>query len=240
MGATNAKWRGGQLAFYDGTTYETALPLAPRYLYDDFEGDTYNSNIWLYNDAGNATQNVVAGDVVLLFTNTNQNQEAGIEASVGSLDWDASKGLIIEFRINLAVLPNAAEVEGHWGILGEILVDDKQIVTAEDYKEYCVFSVVANGTVTVNCDDNVAGSQHAVATGVTVVAGAYHVYRIDITDITNILFYIDGVQVAPTTTFTLDSLVSDLVQPVAFLTKHDGTGVGTMNVDYIKIWQAMR
>ena len=241
MGATKSGWRGSQLFFRDGTTYETVLPLAPQVVFDDFRGAVYDSNQWLYNDAGAATEALsadVAGvhDVVLTFDATNENQEAGIGWQGNQLPFNPTKGLVLEARMALVTLPTLV-TEAHLGFLGEAFVDDKQIVSAEDYKIYCVFSAVGSGIITINCDDNVAGPQHAVATGITVLAGAYHIYRIDMTDITNILFYIDGAGVATGTTFTLDSLVADTLQPVAFMTKHDGAGLGVMNVDFIKIWQ---
>lgn len=239
MGATKAKWRGGQLAFYDGTTYETVKPVAPRVLIEDFEGDTLNTDKLLYADTANEdTQAVDGGNAVLTLTADATQQEAGVLASGNSLDWDPTKGLIFEARIKLSVLPTL-DTEAHFGFLGEAQTDDKQIVVAEDYKKYCVFTADGSGIITINCDDNVAGSQHAVATGVTVLATAFHVYRIDITNIADIKFYIDGVGVATGTTFTLDSLVADTLQPIALLTK-PANGVGTMLLDYIKVWQATR
>lgn len=240
MGETKAKWRGNQLAFYDGTTHETVRPIAPRVLIEDFEGDTLDTNKWLYADTVNQdTQAVNGGNAVLTFTADATQQEAGVLAAGNSLDWDPTKGLIFETRLRLSVLPTQI-VEAHWGFLGEAQVDDKQIIAAEDYLIDCVFTADGSGIITINCDDNVAGAQHAVATGITVVAGDFHVYRIDITDITNIKFYIDGAGVATATTFTLDSLVADTLQPIALLTKSADTGVGTMLVDYIKVWQATR
>ncbi len=243
MGATKAKWRGGQLAFFDGTTQETVLPLAPRYFEDDFIGAAYDSNVWLYNDAGAATQALSADaggvtDVVLTFDATNENQEAGIGWQGNVLGWDISKGLVVEFRVNLAVLPTLV-AEGHIGVLGEALVDDQQISSADDYAEHCVFSFDGGGAVTINADDG-TNETTAAATGITVLAAAYHVYRIDFTDDSNVRFYIDGVDVTPAAGVDMSDIASPLVQPVAFLTKHDGAGLGTMNVDYIKIWQATR
>ena len=241
MGETKANWRANQLFFYDGATGETVRPASPRVLIEDFEGDALNTDKWLaaIDIGGNSSNAVNAGAALGTFTNANENQEVGTVAAGNSLDWDVSKGLIIEFRIALTVLPTLV-TEAHWGLLGEAQVDDKQIVSAEDYAEYCVFTADGSGIITINCDDNVAGAQHAVATGVTVLATVYHIYRIDVTDITDIHFYIDGERVAASTTFTLNSLVSDLVQPVAIMTKHDGAGLGTLSVDYIKIWQATR
>jgi len=206
MGATKAKWRGNQLAFYDGTTYETVRPLAPRVLIEDFEGDTLNTDKWLYSSTANEdTQAVNEGNAVLTITADATQQEAGVLAAGNSLDWDPTKGLIYEARLKLSTLPTF-DVEAHWGFLGEAQVDDNQIVLAEDYTKYCVFTADGSGAITINCDDNVAGAQHAVATGVTVLATEFHVYRIDITNIADIKFYIDGVGVATATTFTLDSL----------------------------------
>jgi hypothetical protein len=235
MGNTGSKWRGGQLAFYDKTTHETVRPLAPRVLIEDFEGDTLDTNKWLYSETANEdTQAVNIGNAVLTFTADATQQEAGVFAAGNSLDWDPTKGLIFETRLILSVLPTGL-TEAHWGFLGEAQTDDKQIV-ADDYKIYCVFTADGSGAITLN----VAGTQHAVATGITVLNSAYHIYRIDITDITNIKFYIDGAGVATTTTFTLDSLVADTLQPCTFLTKSADAGVGTMLVDYIKLWQATR
>jgi len=243
MGQTRSKWRGGQLAFFDGSTCETVLPLAPRYFFDDFQGAAYDSNVWLYNDAGAATQALTADaggltDVVLTFDATNENQEAGIGWQGNALGWDISKGLIVEFRVNLAVLPTLV-AEGHIGVLGEAIVDDKQISSADDYAEHCVFSWDGSGAVTINADDG-TNETTAAATGETVLAAAYHVYRIDFTDDSNVRFYIDGEDVTPAAGVDMSDIASPLVQPVAFLTKHDGAGLGTMNVDYIKIWQATR
>jgi len=240
MGSTRAFWRNNQLGFRDGSTYETVRPLAPRVLIEDFEGDTLNTDKWLYADTANQdTQAVDGGNAVLTFTADVTQQEAGVLAAGNSLDWDPTKGLIIEFRLQLSVLPTGL-TEAHWGFLGEAQVDDQQIVAAEDYTKYCVFTADGTGDITINCDDNVAGAQHAVATGITAAPGTFNIYKIDITDITDIKFYIDGVGVATGTTFTLDSLVADTLQPIALLTKSADAGLGTMLVDYIRVWQATR
>ena len=237
MGSTQSKWRGGQLAFFDGTTHETCLPFAPRYLCDDFEGETLNGNIWLANDLGTATQTVLDG-YLNLFLDGNEAQEADVGASGNSLDWDISKGMVIEFRANLAVLPTD-EAEMHLGILGEAIVDQQQISAADDVGIHAVFSFDGAGLCKINTDD-ATNQTTAVTTGITVVAGAWHVYRIDFTDDANVLFYIDGVQVIPATTVMMDDIVSPLVQPAMICQKNAGAGVGTLQVDYVKIWQATR
>jgi hypothetical protein len=239
MGSTRAKWRGNQLAFFDNSTYETARALAPRVLIEDFEGDTLNTDKWLYAETANEdTQAVNGGNAVLTFTNDATQQEAGVIAAGNSLDWDISKGLIIEFRARLSVLPTGT-TEAHLGILGQAQADDSQICAADEYAEHAVFSFDGNGICIINTDDG-TNEGTGVATGVTVIATDMHIYRIDFTDDANVLFYIDGVGVATTTTFMMDDIVSPLVQPFVNLTKSAAAGVGTLLLDYIKIWQATR
>jgi hypothetical protein len=238
MGSTGAKWRGSQLYFFDKATYETCLPLSPRYLCEDFEGETLNTDIWLANDLNLATQTVHDGYADLLLTNENNPQEADIGTSGNSLDWDISKGLIVEYRARLAVLPDD-QSEIHLGVLGEAIVDQQQISSADDVAEHAVFSFDGSGLCKINTDDG-TNETTAVTTGITVIATDWHVYKIDFTTIANVLFYIDGVQVIPTTTVMMDDIASPLVQPAMIAQKNANTGVGNLWVDYIKIWQATR
>jgi len=240
MGSTKAKWRGNQLAFFDNVTYETTLPLAPRYLYEDFEGETLNTDIWLANLLGAAppTVTVADGHGLLTLTAAGQAQEADIGASGNSLDWDISKGLIIEFRANIATIATD-EVEMHLGVLGEAIVDQQQISSADDVAEHAVFSFDGSGLCRINTDDG-TNETTAVTTGITVNAGVYHVYRMDFTNYADVKFYIDGVQVIPATTVMMDDIVSPLVQPAMINQKNAGAGEGIVHIDYVKIWQATR
>jgi hypothetical protein len=239
MGETKVAWRGNQLYWVDDTTYETLDTLAPRKQFEDFEGAAIDTNKWLYADANEATEalNGVSGAVFTLTSDETQ-QEAGIVNQGNVLAWDISKGLIIEFRAALTVLPTLL-AEAHLGILGESQVDDKQICAADDYAEHAVFSFDGSGVCIINTDDG-TNEGTAISTGVTVLAGINHIFKIDFTDDENILFYIDGVRVGATTVFDMSDIASPLVQPFVNLTKTGGAGVGTITLDYIKISQATR
>ena len=238
MGQTRSKWRGGQLAFYDGSTYETCLPLAPRFLEDDFEGEALNTDIWLANDAGSATQTVLDGHLNLYVEETVEAQEADVGASGNSSDWDISKGMIIEFRAALSVVPTL-ECEMHLGVLGEAIVDQQQISAADDVAEHAVFSFDESGLCLINTDDG-TNETTASSTGITVIAAAYHVYRIDFTDDEDVRFYIDGVDVTPAAGVDMSDIGSPLVQPAMICQKNASAGLGTLQVDYVRIWQATR
>jgi hypothetical protein len=240
MGSSKAKWKGGQLAFYDGTTYETTLPMAPRYLYDDFEGETLNTDIWLANDAGAATQTVADGTAILYLDATDEVQEADIGAAGNSLDWDISKGLIIEFRATQSVAL-AGQAEAHLGVLGESIVDDQQISSADDVAEHAVFSMDGSLNILINTDDG-TNQTTAYDTTVDAVVGTYNIFRIDFTNIEDVRFYIDGADVTPAAGVDMSDIGSPLVQPAMICQKHGGAAgnLGTLTVDYVKIWQPTR
>jgi hypothetical protein len=79
-----------------------------------------------------------------------------------------------------------------------------------------------------------------VATGVTATAAAYNIYRIDFTTITDVKFYIDGVAVGSGTTFDMSTGTGVMVQPYLMCYKSGGAGLGTLYVDYVRMWQATR
>jgi len=240
MGETKANWRGGQLSFRDGTTHETVESLAPRKQFEDFEGVSYDPLKWLYVDAAEGSQALDGlGNALFAIDATANNQEAGIVNQGNVLNWDISKGLVIEFRAKLTVLPTIG-TEFHFGVLGESQVDDKQVAAADDYNEHALIVFDGNGTAVIYTDDG-TNDKNAIATGVILTNAAFHIFRIDFTDDENILFYIDGVQVGATTTFDMSDIGSPLVQPYVNITKTGAdAGLGSIALDYIKIWQAER
>ena len=241
MGSTRSGWRGNQLYFRDGSTYETVEALAPRKLFQDFEGATYDTLNWLYvaNGVNTAPALDTIGNMLAALDADGNTQDSGIVSAANVLAWDISKGLVIEFRAKLSVLPTL-DTEIHLGVFGAAKVNDEQICSADDVAEHAVFSFDGSGTCTINTDDG-TNEGTAVATGVTVVNTAYHVFRIDFTDDADVKFFIDGVCVASATTFMMDDIASPLVQPVVLLLKHGAdAGLGTITLDYIKLWQSSR
>ena len=241
MGSTQAKWRGNQLAFFDATTHETVEAMAPRKLFQDFEGATYDTLNWLYVANGVNTPPALdtIGNVLAALDADGNTQDSGIVSAANVLAWDISKGLVIEFRAKLSVLPTS-DTEIHFGVYGQAQANDAQICSADDVAEHAVFSFDGSGVCTINTDDG-SNETTASATGVTVLNSAYHVYRIDFTDDENVLFFIDGEDVTPAAGVDMSDIASPLVQPVALLLKHGAdAGLGTVLLDYVKIWASSR
>ncbi len=69
---------------------------------------------------------------------------------------------------------------------------------------------------------------------VNLIAGTYHTFRIDITDPSDVKFYVDGARVLSSTTFDMSNF-SGTVQPYLSVSKASGTGTGTLTVDWVKV-----
>jgi hypothetical protein len=248
MGATRAKWRGNQLAFYDSATHETVLPLSPFYWIDDFVTDAKIKAAgipgWTVVDtsaAGNSTPVQVA-DIscgafsCLLDGGQDEEEESGLHWN-NQREFNLDKAPIIEFRVKASVLPTAIS-ELYFGVAGDYV---KGTLVAADQGPliHAFFVMDGSGIVTVHTDDNGGEDNNAVATGVTVLATAYHVYRIDFTDVANVRFYIDGADVGGAG-LSMANGANVMVQPYIMCYKSAGVGVGTLEIDYVRVWQATR
>jgi hypothetical protein len=146
-----------------------------------------------------------------------------------NLALDCTKGLIFENRSLLSVLPSAAGVQAVWGV-ASAWIDGPQNNTC-----YLEFSAQANGAVLVTAFDGVTTT--SVASGVTVGATDWHIYRIDATNLTDVAFYIDGnrVNAGNSINFAATGTLA-VLQPYLAAYKASGTGVATLTVDYVRAW----
>ena len=73
------------------------------------------------------------------------------------------------------------------------------------------------------------------STGITLAAGAFHVFRIDCASTANIRFFVDGVEMSTTGQFQFAATGANAVlQPYSSVYKASGTGIGTMQIDVIQ------
>ncbi|HMH81783.1 MAG TPA: hypothetical protein VK531_02860 [Gemmatimonadales bacterium] len=236
-----ARYRNGMLEYFDPQQlHERVGQVAPVTFYDDFYGKAIDTTLtWTAIDvsaAGLTTPVLVAdsatvggnGIVSLPLDATSEAQETG-------LTWGdqrtlaLNRGPIFDCVLSLQTLPTLLAI-GVWGLAG-----DKNAV-ADNVAESAWFRVDGNGVVTVETDDTVTETVK-VSTGVTVVAGAPHAYRIDCTDPTKVLFYIDGVQVAASTTFNMNQVPALKLQPYFHLAKASGAGLGVIELDVVRAFQ---
>lgn len=226
-------------AFYDDQTFERLAVFKPVYFYDDFEGADFTiptsataGYAWIsktVKTAGSPTaafvSNAAGGAVQVALDATSEAQEAVIYFG-DQKSFDVTKKLVFEARVNLSTLPSASGVLAVWGL------QSSWISGPSNAAECLRFGASGNGAVNAIANDGTTSTSDT--TGVTVTAGAWHIYRIDASDVTNVLFFIDGVQVADGVPFAATSS-SAILQPYLSVSKPSGTGVGTLQVDYVKI-----
>ena len=172
------------------------------------------------------TDDGVNGMILASLTADSQKQDAVLHMN-DELVFSIAQGAIFEARLALVTLPTLLGIAsfGLWG------------AWADAGSLYRVgFEVPIGGIVTCESDDN--ATDIAAASTITLVAGVYHIFKIDCTDQADIKFYIDGVRVCSTTTFAnVASAANSKSQPHIGLYKTSGAGLGEISVDYVRLFQ---
>jgi hypothetical protein len=238
--------RGNSLEFFDQSTFERLLVLGTVNYDDDFLGaratafpTTPTQGIdWVakkQQTGGTPTVAGVAGSggiVQCAIDATSEKQEA-------TLYWgdnkhlDVTKGLVWEARIKLSVLPSAAGVQAVWGIAAS------WIDGPDNNTQYLEFGATANGTILMRSQDGT--TQKSISSGLTVVNTDWHIFRVDANDVTDVQFFIDGVQFNTNGQFPFAATDnSALLQAYMSVYKPSGTGVATLQADYFAAFQNQR
>ena len=235
-------WHGtGRQVFYDAESYETLLTGYPVQFVEDFLGAAGGgpfdgSAIWKTIDVSAAGTVVTA----MLADTTNGQFQLALDAADEDQDavlymndqkpFDVGNGLIFEARVNMAVAPGTG-VCGVLGMCGDHDLDKDSVTEAAWFRfDASLVCKVESDDTTNNNDD--------IATGHTAVAGTYNIYRIDFTTLSDVKFFIDGVRVCADTTFDMSNLSASeqQMQPYFSIDKASGDALGTMNIDYVKIF----
>lgn len=242
---TKARWRYNAPDFYENTTQETISRQVPVQFCDDFLGKYLNKYVAADNSAGiwtvtetsiNTTAAITANEpngILCMQLDADNNAEVCCVDFGDQLCFDLKSGLVFEARVNLGVLPSGAGVVAAWG-LASARNDTHDTVATN-----CWFRAEANGAILWETDDGNTDDDDN-ATGVTVLTSDWKVYRIEVlqtaADVATAYFYIDGALVGTGTLGALSDAEAK-VQPYLQIVKGATTRVGTMNVDYVKVWQ---
>jgi len=251
MGKTRANYNWKNTGFpvvYDKTTTESIVPMFPVVFYDDFLGGDIVlpatgtvesgcpwSTLIVANGTAAKVGDAINGVVQLALTAAN-------EAQIAVLDWNdqeslsLEQGLIFEARIAMSVLPTVG-TEGSQAVFGIAGAHNATLDTV-DCKAWFKIESAANTALLWEVDDNVTPDLDNDASTV-LGAGDYHIYRIDATSIAAVKFYVDGVLVGTGNMSGLTGAVGN-VQPYFNVSKAHtttSTGLGTMLIDYVKIFQ---
>jgi hypothetical protein len=228
----------GRQVFYDDTTFETLWTGFPVQFVEDFlgvsGGGPFDGTVmWNVVDVNNATEAIVADSSngqFLLALAANDEAEDAVLYHGDNRTFDIGNGLIFEARVNMAVAPGT-------GVCAVIGMAADHNLDKDTVADHAWFRFQASMACLCESDD-ATNDNDDKATGVTAVAGTYNIYRIDFTDLTSVKFYIDGVRVCASTTFDMSNgnASAQQMQPYFSLDKAGGTGLGSMNIDYVKIF----
>ena len=231
---TKYGYRNGVLSFFDSTSHERVLPVAPILFQDEFIG-AVNANwtqVELHADADNDKLANQHGGV---FEEHIGATEAAEEATIyygNQLEWSATKGFIFETVVQHFIVPTGL-AEIYFGMANAYVIG--RLHGADNGPTiHAMFMCLVGGAISIFTDQNNLIDNDEIATGVTVATGTYHIYRIDFTTITDVLFYIDGVRVGSATTFDLTGAGN--LQPLFSIYKPSSTGLGHIYIDSVKIW----
>lgn len=228
----------GHQVIYDKSTLETLRTTFPLEFIEDFTGNAGGSvfdgtMIWNVVDVGSATEAIVAdssnGQFLLHMAAADEAEDAVLYHG-DNRTFDVGNGLIFEARIDMAVSPGTG-VCAVAGMCDDHNLDKDAAAAAAWFRW--------DASLVTKCEsDDTTNNEDDVATGITAVAGTYSIYRIDFTTLSDVKFFIDGARVAAGTTFDMSNLTAaeKRMQPYFSLDKATGTGLGDMNIDYVKIW----
>jgi hypothetical protein len=238
---TQARYSFGILTFFDPTSGEIMDQMAPITFYDDFLGAGHTAipsvatagAYWgskIVNTAGTVTVDAVAnganGQVALVTDATNEAQEAVLYC-LDERAFNAAAALVYETRIQCGAIPTG----GTQAVVGMATA----WVAAQAETAYLRFALNGNGHLLAQCYDGT--NTFSVDTGIVVATTTeWRLLRIDASDPTNVLFYVDGDWVCRSTIFTFGATgTAAQMQPFASVAKASGTSVGTLNIDFISI-----
>jgi len=209
-------------------------------LYEDFLGEAYNTAFWgttetALNAAIALSADVANGALAMVLDSDNNSEIAALHFGDNEC-LRIDQGLIFEARLTLSVLPltGTETVQAVWGVAGA----HNATLDTIDCNAWFRVESAANTALLWETDDNVTNDDDNDA-GITLVAGTYNVYKIDMTDTSAVKFYVDDVLVGTGSMAGLTAAIGD-VQPyfnVSKVKSAGNTGTGTMLIDYVKIYQ---
>lgn len=206
--------------------------------YDDFNGAVATlptsadpATPWLVVDtsaAGTPTYTKGTSNAILTLASTSEIENVCL-AFGDALDFDIDDIQSIEMRVRLgATFTSGSELV--FG-LGSARNDTTDSVAANAW--FKMVGATSTTAVVVETDDGVRDNDD-VATGTT-LGTTFRRFLIDFTGgKSNVQFFIDGNQVARSTTFDMSGYSAGL-QPIVQLQKAANTNVDSVRIDYIKV-----
>ena len=234
---------GNLQSMFDGVTGETINRMTAVILDEDFVGPGHAPGTgiptaatagypWIQktvktggSPSVSAVSNQAGGIVRCALDATSEKQEASLYAA-DILNWDMTKSAIWEARASFHVIPT--------GVVEIVLgLQSAWIDGPDNASFYARFQALASGAISMQSKDSV--NTFSRATGITMAVDGFRNFRIDATDPTNVLFYIDGNLVSARNMSFAATGANAILQPYCSVYKASGTGVGSLDIDMIQL-----
>ncbi|MHC4611103.1 MAG: LamG domain-containing protein, partial [Planctomycetota bacterium] len=198
--------------------------------FEDFLGAQINTTDgrWKTVDVGDATQGLVAdahgGEVALALAATSEAEDAVLYHG-DTKNFDIDSKLIFECRAKVTTPGSGVTVV--FGVAGDHNLDKDSI------SQHAWFRLQAGLDLLAESDDG-TNDNDDVDTLLNLVSGTYYTFRIDLTDPSDVKFYVDTARLLSTSTFDMSNF-SGRLQPYFSVDKASGTGTATLTVDWVKL-----
>ena len=233
MGTTRAEYKGSILTFTDPDTKETSLPAAPVYFVEDFLGETFDTGKWATVETNlNTAIGLMADEsngVLSLIIDADNNAEEATLYWGDQRPLNAGYNLNIEGRLRITTPGTACAMV--FGVATDANGTPDSVAAHAWFRLQASLALLAEtDDATTDDDDNDCGQ--------TLVSGTWYVFRIDLSSLGDVGFYLDGVLLDPgTLSISAISAGNSAMQPYLSLIKTSGTATARVDVDYIRCWQ---
>lgn len=180
-------------------------------------------------DHGETTGDFAPGVAKLSFDNTSEAQNVCLSFG-DKLSFDIDKTQGFECRLKQSQATKDSTTTMAWGLAGDRNDAIDSIANAMLFR---LAAATASNVLVVESDDGTNDNDDK-ATGKS-LTNVYQVFKIDLSDTTDVKFFINGARVASSTTFDMSNYTAAL-QPFFQIQKTADTNTDAIEIDYVKVW----
>ena len=222
-------------------------------LFSDFIQDVGETAVlpWVVTEAGSTSATgdfIDAPDGVLRLLHSTDNAAEAMLLSLGGTNAvSPTKGPVMEARvkINLHTDTEFAAASVYEVIVGMCTAGSAVSVSAAAFDGFAdnVGFRLGGGTLGNNsilCESDDGATDTAPNdSGIDFTSGTYHTYKIDMTDLSNVLFFVDGANANNGKTFDISAMAAtDYLEPYLLFARTNAGGTErahSMDIDYVNV-----
>jgi hypothetical protein len=227
-------------------------------LFSDFIQDVGETAVlpWVYTEvssSGNVTGDFIdAPDGVFRLAHTADNEVQAALLSLGGTNAiSPTKGPVMEARVKITLASGAAfDAASVYEVIVGMCTAGTAANAGAGYFDGIVDNVgfrlgggtLGNNSILCESDDGTTDTAPNDS-GIDFTSGTYHIYKIDMTDLSNVLFFVDGVNANNGKTFDISVMAAgDYLEPWIQMARTNTAAspdlAHTMDIDYVNVtWQ---